>query len=226
MEKELIKGVYNQVFIHVPKEEQYIEKQGRFDVDVSYDPAQHVKGVGHIVGIPSKVGGTECEGITVNFDIGDECIFHYTVISDQNDNFYVGEYDEKDIYRCELFNLIATRKEGDSTWNMIGGWVFCDPYFEQKTRRIKYTDPIFKNEHTVNAVIADSGIITSVDPKASTRIAKLISIGPNVEGFPELDVEPGELVIFRQGMDSKMVVDGREVFFMRQEELLAKYTPE
>ncbi len=226
--KELIKGVSNTVFVHVSEEEKFIDKKSDFIIDTSWDAAQHVKGVGIIVGIPQVVTGFECEGIQIDFDLGDECIFHYNMISDENNNYYVGKFDGYDVYRCELFNLICTRKKKEDRrsdpWTMVGGWVLCDPHFEQETTRISYIDPLYKNTHELDAIVSPSGIIESVDVKPSTKTAKLINIGKKIDGFFDLDVKAGDLVIFMKEMDSQIIIDGRMYYYMRQEELFAKYT--
>lgn len=220
--KSPIKAVCNYVILHIPDEDLYRKKAGRFDVDVSFNPAAHVKCIGTIVSIPYKQEGYESENIVINFKEGEECLFHYMVTSDQDNLYFIGEFDGMKLYKCDLFNLLATREKGTKEWNMVGGWVLCTGFYDDEVVEVEV------NKSKVKVVMSKKvpGLISNVQPERSTKIARLVSIGPNERDMPVLDVEPGDLVVFRDGIDSEMIIDGKTYIYMRQEELYAKYKPE
>jgi co-chaperonin GroES (HSP10) len=217
-----LKAHYNQVIISVAEDEVLLEKQNQFAIDTSWSPENHVKCMGTIVSVPPHLKGFEFEGINTNFNPGDECVFHYTITSDQDNSYFLGNEEGLNYYRCELFSIFCTRPDKETPWNMVGGWVLCDTHFEQDRVEVEVNGAIVK------VVMSKTvpGLISSADPKRSTRIAELVAIGPNIEGKPKLDLKPGDLVVFRDGMDSEMIIDGKSYLYMRQEELFAKYKPE
>lgn len=220
--KELIKGVCNFVFIHVPDKEKYLKPDNKFELDTSYEYWNHIKGIGRIVGIPQKTIGWENEGIQINFEAGDECLFHYLVISSEHNTNFVGNFDGMDVYKCPLHHLLATRQHGlsgISTWNMVGGWILCDLEYEDKPVVVEVDGkevPVIMSKKV-------PGLIANANPRKSTRIARLVAIGPPLKGVQKIDVEVGDLVVFREGMNSELQLEGKTYLYMRQEELFAKY---
>jgi co-chaperonin GroES (HSP10) len=217
-----LKAHYNQVIISVAENEILLKKKSQFEIDTSWAPENHVKCTGTIVSVPPFKKGFEYEGIKINFNPGDECVFHYTITSDQNDKYLLGNEDGKNYYICQLYNLICTRPSKNDPWNMVAGWVLCDIHFEQDVIEVDV------NGAAVKVIMSKTvpGLISNADPQRSTRIAKLVAIGPHVEEEPELDLNVEDLVVFRDGIDSEMIIDGKNYLYMRQEELFAKYKPD
>ena len=220
--KSPIKAIANYVILHIPDEELYRTKASKFDLDVSFNPAAHVKCIGTIVSVPIVQKGPEYESIVIDFEKGDECVFHYMVTSDQDNLYFIGEHDGLKLYKCDLFNIIGTRKKGTKPWNMVGGWVLCMPFYDEEVVKVEV------NNSMVPVVMSKKvpGLISNVQPERSTKIAKLVAIGKNERDMPVLDTKPGDLVVFREGIDSEMIIDGKSYIYMRQEELYAKYKPE
>lgn len=225
----MVKGNVNEVLIHVPEDKKYFKKRSQFVIDTTYDPAQHVQGIGEVVGVPKKFYGHEHENLHQELEIGDIVLFHHNVIADDDqpglppDNpSFIGNFDGKDVYRCPYFNVYAKKKNQEDPWTMIGGWVLCDEYFEGRIETFEYIDPLSKVKNSIRVEVAESGLIAQANPGRSTRIAKLVNIGKPCKGYPTLDVAPGDLVVFRPGMDSWVEIQGKIYLIMRQEELYAK----
>lgn len=216
--KELVKGMFNKVFIHVSEDQKYITKRSGFEIDVNWKPEQHVKGLGIVAGVPIKGTTPGNAEVAIEFEVGDEVMFHYDVISDEENDKYLGQIEGKDVYLCDLLHMYCFRNSSNDPWRMIGGWVLCDEHYEQDVEMID----IDGKGNMAAAIVTKSGLVAEVNVKRSTKIAKLINIGTPEIGVLPLDVKVGDLVVFKHDMDSEIEIEGKKYLIMRQEELMAK----
>lgn len=169
--------------------------------DTTFRPEWHVTTEGEVVAIPERISDQyfETKGIVPDVQVGDKIYFNYLVIGEANE-VRVGE---TIYYKVDYPAIYAYKRDG--VMNMISGWSFIEPYVENKEEKI---GSIILPEYMQIETHKDMGTI--------------FKIGKPLKHEPDLNLKDGDVVLFRKIGAAEYEVEGKKVYAMKQDCIMAK----
>ena len=176
-------------------------------IDPEFNPTHHARIYGRVIALPDGRTWDE-EGKTINDKVerGDIIYFHYLVTSDETNCIY-GNY-----YKVPYYWIFCSVRNGNIL--PVGGWTLCEQTTDQNF------DTFEVGGKKIEAVMSDSGLITSITKKPSVDYAILRYIGKPVgEEYPVL-AKVGQTVILAKNSNFTNKIEGKDYYTVKQQYLL------
>lgn len=165
-------------------------------LDSKYDEFQHRVTGGEVVSTPARYD--------LGVEVGDTLYFHHHVVIqrgqhlglEENDGLYVVRYDHEHTLANQA---IAYRSQKTGDLKTLGGWLLLEPIEESQENEV------------VN------GIELVKLKKVPTKKARFIEHNDRTDW---MDIEPGDVVVYKEGSDYEIEIDEKLYFRIRQDELM------
>ena len=180
-------------------------------IDPFFNPTHHVVTSGIVKAIPKgKCFDEFGNGIATDVRVGDKIHFHYLSTMSEHSCLYGNYYK---VPYCWIFCIVR----GEEIIP-VGGWTLLEKAIEDGD---EFGD-IEVNGVTVSAKQSQSGIVTSVSKKPSTKFAVLRHIGKPLLNHEKLDVKKGEKVLLEKDCNFENNIEGKTYYTVRQSNIIGK----
>jgi co-chaperonin GroES (HSP10) len=200
----------NHVIVQVESRMQESVKHGNLElqIDPEFNPTNYATISGRVVALPGDSPRDE-EGnhIAAKVELDDKVYFHYLVTSDEMYHIY------DNYYKVPYYWVFCAVRGADIL--PIGGWTLCEKIVEEDFNQVEV------NGVKINAVLSESGLVTSVTKKPSIKYARLCYIGDPLEEDIWLDILVGDRVAIDVNCNFTNKIEGKEYYTIRQRHLLA-----
>jgi co-chaperonin GroES (HSP10) len=177
-------------------------------IDPEFNPTNYATISGKVVALPGdKPRDEEGNYIAAKVELDDKIYFHYLVTSDEIYHIY------DNYYKVPYYWVFCVVRGGNIL--PIGGWTLCDKVVEEDFNEVEV------NGVKINAVLSESGLVTSISKKPSVKYARLCYIAEPLENENSLDVFVGEKVAIDVNCHFTNEIEGKEYYTIRQRHLLA-----
>jgi len=203
----------NTVIVEVEESLDSTYKHGSLEVHIDplFNPTHYARIYGRVIAVPQgKCYNDEGVEVEQEVQVGDKIYFHYLTTNNEENCLY-GNY-----YRvpyCWIFCRVV-----DDRILPVGGWTLCSEVVLEEDE----FETIEVNGKKINGIMSQSGLVTSVYKKPSTKYATLEYIGKPIKDFGDLGINSGDRVVLANNSNFKNKIEGFDYFTVRQSDILGK----